>query len=177
MDAAGTTGTVLVGTDDPDGTAARLRAHGLSVRTTADLREASLGLATRIYGSPVRIMVGVGFVAGTLIVALVAHALVAEQRRALGVLKALGATPGRLRRIAITETATLTALGALAAVLLLLVAQVVIAAWRPQFPVLLTAATVSRAALAAATMALLAAWLPARRLTRLDAASAFRAER
>jgi putative ABC transport system permease protein len=107
----------------------------------------------------------------------VAHTLVAEQRRDLGVLKALGAARGRLRRIAITETVTLTALGAVAAVLLLVVAQFVIAAWRPQFPVLLTAATVSRTARAAAAMALLAAWLPARRLARLDAASAFRAER
>jgi putative ABC transport system permease protein len=177
LHAAGTTGTVLVGTDDPAGTAARLRARGFSVRTTADLHEAALRLATRIFGGPVRLMVGVGFVAGTLIVALVAHTLIAEQRRDLGVLKALGATPGRLRRIAVTETATLTALGAVAGVLLLLVAQGVIAAWRPQFPVLLTTATVSRTAAAAAAMALLAAWLPARRLARLDAASAFRSER
>ena len=52
-----------------------------------------------------------------------------------------------------------------------------IAAWRPQFPVLFSAATVSRSGLAVAAMALLAAWLPSGRIARLDAASAFRAER
>lgn len=176
LQATGTTGAVLVGSDSPAGTATRLRAAGFTVRTTAELHSASLRLATRIFGGPVRLMVGVGFVAGTLIVALVAHTLLTEQRRDLGVLKALGADDGRVRRMALAETAALTGLGALAGVALMLVAQVVIAAWRPQFPILLTGATVARTALAAAAMAVLAAWLPARRLARLDAATAFRSE-
>lgn len=173
----GTTGAVLVGTDRPAQVASRLRAAGLTVRTTAELHAASLRLATRIFGGPVRLMVGVGFVAGTLIVALVAHSLLAEQRRELGVLKALGAAPGRIRRLAVAETATLTALGAVAGVVLMLAGQAVVAAWRPQFPIMFTGATLARTALAAAAMALLAAWLPAHRLARLDAASAFRSER
>jgi putative ABC transport system permease protein len=175
--APGTTGTVLVGTSHPTEVAARLRAAGLSVRTTAQLHQASLRLATRIFGGPVRLMVGVGFLAGLLIVALVAHTLLAEQRRDLGVLKALGATSGRLRRVAVAETATLTAAGAVAGVVLMLAARVVIAAWRPQFPILVTGATLTESALAAAAMAILAAWLPARRLARLDAAAAFRSQR
>lgn len=173
----GTTGAVLIGTDRPVQVAARLRAAGLTVRSTAELHAASLRLATRIFGAPVRLMVGVGFVAGTLIVALVAHTLLAEQRRDLGVLKALGAGSGRLRRVAVAETAALTGLGALAGVVLMLAGQAVIAAWRPQFPIVITSATLTRTALVAAAMALLAAWLPAHRLARLDAASAFRSER
>ena len=47
-----------------------------------------------------------------------------------------------------------------------------IAAWRPQFPVLVTPGSLTRAAAAAAVMALLAAALPARRLARLDPAGA-----
>ncbi len=76
----------------------------MTVRTPAQLREASLTLATKIYGSPVKLMVSVAFATGTLIVALVAYTRVSEQQRDLGVLKALGATPGRVRRIAVTET-------------------------------------------------------------------------
>lgn len=86
-----------------------------SGRTPAQLHDASLRLATDLYGSPVRLMVGVAFVAGALVVALVAYTQVTEQQRQLGVLKALGATPRRLRRIAVGETAFLTALGAPAA--------------------------------------------------------------
>lgn len=174
LSAGDTTGAVLVSTDNPRVVAERLRDQGLTVRTPADLRQASLTLATKIYGSPVKLMVGVAFAAGTLIVALVAYTRVTEQQRDLGVLKALGATPGRVRRIAVAETVALTAAGAIAAVLLLLLTRELLAWWRPAFPVALTGETVARTAAAAAVMALLAAWLPARRLNRLDAATAFR---
>ena len=175
--ATGTTGAVLVTTADPAGVAARLRADGYTVRTPAELHQASLDLATDIYGSPVRLMVGVAFAAGTLIVALVAYTRVTEQQRDLGVLKALGATPARLRRIAVAETVALTVLGTLAAVVLLVLTRELLAWWRPAFPVLLTTGTIAQTAAAAAAMALLAAWLPAHRLSRLDAASAFRSGR
>lgn len=175
--ATGTTGAVLVTTSDPDGVATRLQCGGYTVRTPAQLRDASLQLATDIYGSPVRLMVGVAFAAGTLIVALVAYTRVTEQQRDLGVLKALGATPGRLRRIAVAETVALTVLGTLCAIVLLIITRELLAWWRPAFPVLLTPGTIAQTAAAAAAMALLAAWLPARRLNRLDAASAFRSGR
>lgn len=175
--ATGTTGAVLVTTSDPAGVADRLEAAGFTVRTPAQLHEASLQLATNIYGSPVRLMVGVAFAAGTLVVALVAYTQVTEQQRQLGVLKALGATPGRLRRIAVSETAVLTGLGALTAVVLLLATRELLAWWRPAFPVVLTPTTIVQTAAAAVVMTVLAAWLPARRLSRIDAASAFRSGR
>jgi putative ABC transport system permease protein len=169
-----TTGAILVTTQDPDAVATKLRDLGLTVRTPAQLHRASLALATRIYGSPVRLMVGVAFVAGTLIVGLVAYTRVIEQQRDLGVLKALGATPGRIRRIAVTETMILTALGACTAVLLLLGTKQLLAWWRPAFPVAPTVPTLAWTAVAAVAMALLAAWAPVHRLARLDAVSAFR---
>lgn len=177
LSATGTTGAVLVTTSDPVGTAQRLRAAGFTVRTPAQLHEASLRLATAIYGSPVRLMVAVAFAAGTLIVALVAYTRVTEQQRDFGILKALGATPGRLRRTAVTETVVLTALGALSAVVLLVVAREVLAWWRPAFPILLTPTAVAQTAVSAAAMAVLAAWLPVRRLGRLDPTTAFRSGR
>jgi len=175
--AAGTTGSVLVTLNpgaDRAAVAARLTAAGLTVRTPAQLHQAALTLATRIYGSPVRLMVGVAFVAGTLIVALVAHTRVTEQQRDLGILKAMGATPGRLRSIALGETAALTGLGAVAALLLTGAARAVLAWWWPAFPVAVTAPTLAATAAAAAAMAVVAAWLPMRRLARLDPATAFR---
>lgn len=175
--ATGTAGAVLVTTSDAPRVAERLRDAGFTVRTPTQLREASLQLATDIYGAPIRLMVGVAFGAGTLIVALVAYTGVTEQQRDFGVLKALGAGPQRLRRIAVGETAALTVLGVVAAVVLLVAARAVLQWWRPAFPVLLTWETLARTAAAAAAMALLAAWLPVRRLNRLDAASAFRSRR
>ena len=172
-----TTGAVLVATDTPARVASRLEAAGYTVRTPSQLRDASLDLAIKIYGSPVRLMVGVAFAAGTLIVALVAYTRVTEQQRDLGVLKALGATPGRLRRVAVTETVVLTAMGAVTSVVLLLVGRELLTWWRPAFPVVLTTGTVAQTAAAAVVMALLAAWMPTRRLAKMDAASAFRSTR
>lgn len=169
-----TTGSVVVRTADPDATSKALRRAGFTVRTPDQLRQASLAQATGIYGTPVRLMIGVAFIAGTLIVALVSYTRVVEEQRDLGVLKALGVTEARLRGIAVAQTATLTVLGALAAVVLFLLVRAVLAWWRPAFPVELTAATVAQTALAAAAMSLVAAWLPAHRLARTDAASAFR---
>ncbi|HEX2896253.1 MAG TPA: ABC transporter permease [Marmoricola sp.] len=174
LSASGTTGAVLVTAPDPNSVAERLRAEGLTVRTPRQLHQASLQLATAIYGPPVRLMVGVAFAAGTLIVALVAYSRLAEQQRDLGVLKALGATPARLRNIALGETAALTVLGAATALGLLLVARELLAWWRPAFPVLVTSASLAQTTAAAAVMAVLGAWLPVHRVNRLDAASAFR---
>lgn len=171
-----TTGSVLITTPDPGATAQALDEAGYTVRTPAQLRQASLTQATRIYGAPVRLMIGVAFVAGTLIVALVAYTRVVEQQRDLGILKALGATPRRIGRVALAETAVLTALGALASVAFLLAARGLLAWWRPSFPVELTAATLAQTAVAAVAMSVLAVWLPAHRLARTDAASAFRSQ-
>ncbi len=89
--APATTGAVLVGSADPAAVAGRLRAQGMTVKTTRQLHDAAPGLATRVIGGPLRFKVGVAFVAGTHRRAGGAL-LVTEQRRDLGVLKALGAT-------------------------------------------------------------------------------------
>ena len=84
---------------------------------------------------------------------------------------------GWLRRVAVTETVVLTALGAVTSVVLLLAGRELLAWWRPAFPVVLTPGTLAQTAAAAVVMALLAAWLPTRRLAQMDAASAFRSTR
>ncbi len=173
----GATGAVLLTTDDPDGVRRLLTASGYTIRTPQELHDESLSLATSIYGTPVRLMVGVAFAAGALIIALVSYTRIAEQQRDLGVIKALGATSRELRRIALAETAVLAATGAAGSVVLLLVAQELLAWWRPAFPVVLTRTTLAQTATAAVAMTLLAAWLPVRRIARLDAASAFRSGR
>lgn len=177
LSSPGVSGAVLVKARDPDAVARRLVAEGYVVRTPAQLHEASLDLATRIYGTPVRLMVSVAFAAGTLIIALVAYTRITEQHRDLGVLKALGATPRDLRRLALAETAALAATGAVGSVALLLVARELLAWWRPAFPVVLTGTTLVQTAVAAVAMTVVAAWLPVRRIARLDAATAFRGGR
>lgn len=174
LGATGTTGVVLVSTENPDAVAERLRSQGLTVRTPAELAGAARELTTRIFGGPIRLMVAVAFAAGVLIVALVSYTVVAEQRRELGVLKAIGASTVRLRLVTLTMTLGFSLIGGLVAAALLAVARVVVTAWQPTFLVAITPTALGRTAVAAAAMALLAAWVPARQVSRVDAATAFR---
>ncbi len=170
----GTTSEVLVGTSDPAGVRNRLTAQGLTVVDQAQLRRASLNLATHVYGTPLRLMVGVGFAAGTLVIALTAYAAVVDRRRDYGIIKALGAGRARLAGLAVAQSLGLAVLGAATSAVLFVVGRAVIGAVRPQFLILLTPASAAQAGLAALGMALLAALIPARRLADLDPAVAFR---
>jgi putative ABC transport system permease protein len=169
-----TTSVILVGTDEPVAVQQRLAATGLTSVDHAALRASSLALATKIYGTPLRLMVGVGFAAGTLVIALTAYTAVAERRREYGIVKAIGATPTRLAALAFGQTLSLALLGAAAAVVLFIAGRAAIQAARPQFAVVVTAADALRAGGAGLAMAVLAALVPARRLARLDPAAAFR---
>ena len=138
---------------------------------TLALRRSVLEANTKVFGSPLRLMVAIAFLAGVLIVALTVYAQVAERRREYGIIKALGASRRRLGVLALAQTLVLAVLG-LAAGGLLLAARAL--GWtRPQFEVVITGGLLVQAIGAALVMALLAA-IPARRLARLDPATAYR---
>ena len=170
----GLTTAVMVGAGDPAVVAERLAERGLTVLTPEDLRRAGLDLATRVFGTPVRLMVGVAFLAGTLVIALTTYTLVAEHRREYGIVKAMGGTAGFLTRLAVVQTAAVTSLGLASGFVLFALGRHVITTTRPQFTVMLTAGSAARAAGAAVAMGALAAVVPARRLARLDPAAAYR---
>lgn len=171
---AGLTNVVLVGTNRPDAVATRLRAGGLNVLRRETVGANDLKFATGIFGSPLRLMVGIGLAAGTMIIALTAYTAIVERRREYGIVRAMGATRRHLVALALAQTLTLAALGLVAGWGLFVVGRALIIAARPQFAVLLTAGAAGRAAAAALVMALLAAIVPARRLAALDPAVAYR---
>ncbi|HEX7747022.1 MAG TPA: ABC transporter permease [Micromonosporaceae bacterium] len=169
-----TTSFVLVGTPDPAGVRTRLTSAGLQVVDKAQLRDADLTLATRIYGQPLRLMVASAITAGILIVGLVTYTGVVERRRQYGLLKALGAGKAAMVRLAFGHALALGLLGTVAGSGLVYGVRALLALWRPQFPVILTPAAFGYAAAAGLAMAVVAGLLPAARLARLDPATAFR---
>ena len=169
-----TTSFILIGTAQPNAVSARLRSEGLNVLDRETVAANDLKFATGIFGSPIRLMVGIGLAAGTMIIALTAYTTIIERRREYGIVKAMGATRRRLVGVALGQTLTLAALGLLAGLVLFVAGRAIIIWSRPQFTVLLTAGAVERAAVAALAMALLAAIVPARRLAALEPAVAYR---
>lgn len=168
------TNAILVGTDQPTAVRARLTGSGLTVVDTPTLRRTAVELNTRVFGSPLRLMVAIAFAAGVLMVALTTYAQVAERRRDYGIVKALGASGRRLAALALAQTLVLSGLGLGAGGLLLAAGRALLGWLRPQFEVVITPGLLAQAVGAALVMALLAAILPARRLARLDPATAYR---
>ena len=171
---AGATSAVLIGTDRPAAVVERLRARGLNALGRDEVAAGNTELATGIFGSPLRLMLAVGLAAGTMVIALTAYTAVVERRREYGILKAMGASSRRLVALAVGQTMALALGGLAAGAVLFAGGRAVIAATRPQFAVVLTPGAAGRAAGAALLMALVAAWVPARRLTALEPAAAYR---
>ncbi len=172
--ASGTTSYVLVGTSDPPAVRARLTDAGYNTLTADEIAANAEEVASGIFSGPLRLMVIVAFAAGTLIIALTAYTTIIERRREYGIVKALGASRTRLVAIAVGQTLVLALLGLIAGGLLFVAGRELIVAARPQFTVAFTSGALMRAALAALLMATLAATVPARRLARLDPATAYR---
>jgi putative ABC transport system permease protein len=165
---------ILVGTNNPAAVGTTLRAEGLNAVSTAELRATALSIATRVYGTPLKLMVAVAFLVGTLIIALAAYNAVTERRREYGIVKAIGATSRRLVSLALRETAIIGLLGLVSGLVLFVVGRATIVWLRPQFSVVLTPSAVAQAIIAAAAMVVLGATVPAWRLAKLDPAVAYR---
>jgi putative ABC transport system permease protein len=174
LGAPGKTNAIMVGTSQPTAVRERLAARGLGVLEAPELRRTVIQLNTKVFASPLRLMVAIAFAAGVLIVALTVYGQVAERRREYGIVKALGAGGRRLAALALAQALVLAALGLVAGGLLLAAGRALLGWARPQFEVVITPGLLVGALGAALVMALLASIVPARRLARLDPATAYR---
>ena len=172
--APGTTSFVLVGTARPDAVADRLRADGLSVLTRQQIAANDRTLYVGIFGSPLRLMVGVAFVVGALVVALTVYASVSERRREYGIVKAIGASGWTITGIVLRQTLVLSAIGLFVGGALFVAGRALILEFRPQFSVVLTSGSILRAVLAALLMGLVAAIIPARQVATAEPALVYR---
>ena len=172
--APATTSFVLVGTGQPDAVRARLEATGVSVLDRDELARNDFELVARAFGVPMRVMAAVAFAIGSLVIALTAYAAIVERRREYGIVKAMGASGRYLLALALRQTMFIATTGLVAGGLLFLGGRVVIAWSRPQFSVLATSASIVRAIGAAILMGAVAAVVPARRLAKLEPATAYR---
>jgi putative ABC transport system permease protein len=133
-----------------------------------------LRLFGRVFSAPLKLMVGIAFLVGTLVVGLVIFTATMERQREYGVLKAIGARPGRLYRVVAVQALIASIVGSALGIGLARGAAELIMAARPQFLVLYAPTAVAQALLAGLAMSMLAALLPARLIARLAPAEVFR---
>jgi putative ABC transport system permease protein len=171
----GTASFILVNTKDPKTTAKMVKnVLGLEPLAPDTIARNDRRLFAGVIGGPLNLMVIIAFAAGTLIIALAVYSMAVERLREYGVVKAIGATEGRLFRVMLGQTTTLAALGVVVGFVFYLAASALISYALPQFWSRISPAVVVGVLLAAGLMGLLAAFLPARRVWRLDPASVYR---
>jgi putative ABC transport system permease protein len=123
----------------------------------------------------ITILVGIGFVVGAAVVGLTIYTATIERTREFGVMKAVGASAGFVYRIVLSQAAMLTATGfAVGLAGAWGVAQLAVAAV-PEFMTVFRWQDVALVFGAAILMAIIASFVPVRRLNSIDPAVVFRA--
>lgn len=126
------------------------------------------------FSAPLRLMVGIAFFVGVLVVGLVIYTATVERQKEYGVLKAIGAKNRMLYGVVTVQALVAAGVGSVLGVGLAFGAARLISAVRPQFLVAIEPVDVVWALLAGLLMALLAALVPARTVARLAPAEVFR---
>jgi putative ABC transport system permease protein len=147
---------------------------GLGAELKDTLAENDRAFFLRYFSPPIQLMAAIASFIGALVVGLVLYTATVERRREYGMLKALGASPGRLYRITLVQALSVSILGALPGVGLAFAVSELIAQLRPQLAVSLDPQLVGFALVAGFAMALLATLLPTRVISGLAPADVFR---
>jgi len=147
---------------------------GMDALLLEEMKANDLRLFARIFSAPLRLMVGIAFLIGVMVVGMVIYTATVERQREYGVLKAVGAPNHVLYQVVGVQALIASASGALLGVLLAYAAGQLIMAVRPQFLLSVEASDILRAVGLGIVMALIAALVPARLLARLEPAAVFR---
>ncbi len=142
--------------------------------TKSDMAANDLKLFAKIFSAPLRLMVGIAFLVGTMIVGLIIYTATVERQREYGVIKAIGARNGFLYRVVLAQALFASITGSALGILLANGAAQWIMAARPQFLIVLDPVDSGQALLAGLGMALIASIIPTRVVARLAPAEVFR---
>jgi putative ABC transport system permease protein len=151
-----------------------LELPGSNALLKSELAANDVTLFARFFAAPIRLMAGIAFLVGVLVVGLVIYTATVERQREYGVLKAIGASNRTLYQVVAAQAFIASLVGVAGGVLLAYLAANLVMALRPQFLVVLVAADVFPAAVAGLVIALLAALFPARLVAALAPAEVFR---
>jgi putative ABC transport system permease protein len=147
---------------------------GVNALTKDEMAANDIKLFVKVFSAPLRLMVGIAFLVGTLVVGLVIYTATVERQREYGVLKAIGASNRLLYGVVAAQALAAALAGAVAGDLLALGAAQWIMAARPQFLITIEPRDMFLALLAGLGVALAAALFPARVIAGLAPAEVFR---
>jgi putative ABC transport system permease protein len=160
----------------PDRLVTRLTAAlpGTTAQTRAEFARQESNVVRDMAADVMKIMSIIGFLIALAVVGLTLFATVLGRLREYGVVKALGAGPGRLAATVAAQAAWSVTLGVVVAVGVALALGTAVDALTPNVTVVIEPASVARTAAGALVVGGIAALLPLRGVLRVDPATAFR---
>lgn len=147
---------------------------GVNALTKKEMAANDLKLFAKVFSTPLKLMVAIAFLVGTMIVGLVIYTVTVERQREYGVIKAIGGANRVLYRVVLIQAIVASTIGAIMGVLLTYFVSQGIMAARPQFLIVINPFDAGWALLAGLGMALAAAFFPARVVAGLAPAEVFR---
>jgi len=147
---------------------------GNTVQTRGQFAAAERRIVTDMSADLMRIMSGIGFGIALAVIALTLFNVTVAKTREYGVVKALGARPGRLVATVAAQAAWSVALALATATILALLLGVVIGRVNPALAIWIAPGSVLRTGLGALLVGMAGAVLPIRRVLRADPAASFR---
>jgi len=161
---------------EPEELAARIdrSVAGVSALTRDEVAASDRRQFVDPFSTPLLAMVAIAFAVAILVIGLAVYGSTAERSREYATLKALGLGRRGLFRLVGAQAAVLALGGTALGVLLALAAARGVSSIAPKYLIAISAGSVAAIAASALAMALVAAFVPARFLARLDPASAFR---
>ena len=142
--------------------------------TKREMAANDLKLFAKVFSAPLKLMVGIAFLVGAMIVGLIIYTATVERQREYGVIKAIGAKNRFLYQVVVTQALFASVAGASLGILLAnAVAQWIMSA-RPQFLITFDPVDSGQALLAGLGMALIASIFPTRVVASLAPAEVFR---
>lgn len=142
--------------------------------SSADFADAFGDLVNQGFLPVVGALVGIGFLVGGALIALTIYTATAERARDFGVLKALGASSRFLYRIVVAQSLIVGSVGASVGVLGAAGAATLIRRSVPEFVTDLRVLDVAGVLAIAIAVSVLAAYVPVRRIARIDPGMVFR---
>jgi len=147
---------------------------GVNALTKKKMAANDLKLFAKVFSAPLKLMVGIAFLVGTMIVGLIIYTATVERQREYGVIKAIGAKNRFLYQIVVTQALFASITGSALGILLANGAAQWIMSARPQFLIIFDPVDSGQALLAGLGMALIASIFPTRVMAGLAPAEVFR---
>ncbi len=148
---------------------------GIKAATKAEFAAANRNEITEFFIPIVSVLLAVAFLVGTAVVGLTIYTATVERTREYGVMKAIGASGGHLFRIVIAQSIAVGVAGFLVGVPMTLAVNRLAEQLVPEFVNVVRWQDVLAVFAAALAMAVIAAFVPVRRVASVDPAAVFRA--